>query len=583
MRQNGIIKMKLRAIFSHLRNLAQMLIVMALLASCLGADAGRAGRPLITDFTVTSTDTSTDEQCTDFINDEFTACLTECPDETHIASEQEILDIIESLKNTVGLTEQEELDLTDLATESKGVCVKDIVRPTNAIKIKNDYCACKNSTPLILNNCIGFCSGRSTSDEERLYVNVILDPTIELNEELGDLSSWCTKEIGDGLTNPSCVLELRDAGGTRTVPITIFTSSKSFTADLKGIPLNVTYVARIVENTSGAVSDEFQIRRFDYDPNVSEISKGPLHIMGISMYSCIQRQGIPGVQGIDFTLALRMHFFFAANKQPPTLPPTNDGSIFCHDIQQYADLNDSPLYERLELIPLHFTLWDESDPRLADTNGDSIPDVNDDLKQRLLDEYNINVTTLDIFKPLPWPNVVPITSGSGGSPTAPLMGFFMIPWIDANSGLGFCPTQDHYNGNDPTFRVMKEVVGVDTEGLYLAEREPLVISGTDGGLIPGPQDVILVREGMLEKIWFYYDDGKHFEPDPITAGQKTIMFYWPPDINNPYTRKSNQRIYIVRRSDEIGSAAGSSTIPTSIRPPDKRFGCIPSLGEPLDF
>ena len=87
----------------------------------------------------------------------------------------------------------------------------------------------------------------------------------------------------------------------------------------------------------------------------------------------------------------------------------------------------------------------------------------------------------------------------------------------------------------------------------------------------------------LRKIWFYYENNQHLEPDDFAAENKTIMFYWPPDINDPYVRKSTQYIYTVRSSENIGSgdANGSSDLQTSIRPPDKRFGCVPSLGEVL--
>ena len=48
---------------------------------------------------------------------------------------------------------------------------------------------------------------------------------------------------------------------------------------------------------------------------------------------------------------------------------------------------------------------------------------------------------------------------------------------------------------------------------------------------------------------------------------KQSCFIWPPDINDPYVRKSTQYIYTVRSSENIGSgdANGSSDLQTSIR------------------
>jgi hypothetical protein len=239
----------------------------------------------------------------------------------------------------------------------------------------------------------------------------------------------------------------------------------------------------------------------------------------------------------------------------------------------------------LKLIPQHFSVWDINDPRFADTDGNGKEDINDILQRRLFNEYGVN-TPLKIFGVLNWPNVIPFPTGgssSSSSGTAPKMGYFMQPWVNSQTGTGFCPTQAHYNGSDPVFRVMKEHIGVDTEGMFLSEREPLVIANSDGTLASAPPDVMIIRENLLKKIWFYFENGRHFVPDDFSAANKTIMFYWPPDLQNPYTRKSTQFIYTIRSPETIGQAAGGgsgSGPATSVKPPDKRFGCVPSLGAP---
>ena len=182
-----------------------------------------------------------------------------------------------------------------------------------------------------------------------------------------------------------------------------------------------------------------------------------------------------------------------------------------------------------------------------DTDGNTKSDINDDLQKRILDEYNVtrNVNMFMLFR---WPNVVAFGSGPSSNGSAQSIGYIMQPWTSAITGRAFCPTQEHYNGTDPLFRVMKEAIGVDTEGLYIGEREPLVMVN-DGKLEQAKQDIIFIRENLLHKIWFYYENGQHFIPNEITAGQKSIMFYWP-DIVNPYIRKSTQYIYIGKVLEE---------------------------------
>ncbi|MEK6625642.1 MAG: hypothetical protein AABY86_11775 [Bdellovibrionota bacterium] len=556
-----------------------LLFSLLLMIGCQD-QASRKGQVKIKDFSIASGTTDSGD-CTDFINAELTECVKACADNERIATQEEVTGLISGLKSTSGLSSEEETDLLDMISKSKGVCIEEIKRPDKAVFVKNDYCACQNTTPLILNNCLGFCSSKNTSGEKLLYVNVTLDPAIELNANLGSLKNWCTKEIGDGTVRPSCKLELRDSSGTMFVEIKPeLIGTKNITIDIKSIPKNITYVARIVENSSGATSDDFQIRVFDYVAPGNPPT-GPLKVMAASQYSCITRAGSGTMDGTHWNQALRLHFYFAANKQPPSLPPLESGQIFCHDINNVLyGLNDSPLAPRLELIPQQFAVWDESDPRFVDSDGNTKSDINDDLQKRILDEYNVtrNVNMFMLFR---WPNVVAFGSGPSSNGSAQSIGYIMQPWTSAITGRAFCPTQEHYNGTDPLFRVMKEAIGVDTEGLYIGEREPLVMVN-DGKLEQAKQDIIFIRENLLHKIWFYYENGQHFIPNEITAGQKSIMFYWPPDVVNPYIRKSTQYIYIVKPYSDLGTTSQGTGPQTSVKPPDKRFGCIPSIGPAQD-
>ena len=550
-------------------------------------DDGRSSSGVfIEDFTLTETTES--GECGEgdernfnevFIDNTFTTCLDSCADNQHIASDEEVNELIADINTSEGLTKDEEDQIKEVVAASRGVCVDDISRPDNAINIST-FCGCKGSEAIVANNCASYCASKNTGEEELLFVEVLLDPEIESNPLYGSLKNWCGVEIGDGKTNPSCNLELTDNnGGSLTIPIENFISSKSFSVDMKLLNSDVTYVARIVESTSGSDSSSFQVRRLDEDTSVD--FTGPLSVHHVSQYTCMTRSGTSDGVNFSWLHALRLHYYFTPNNPPPSLPPVTNGQVYCHDVEIHG-YSDSPLYERLELIPHHFSVWNYRDTRFVDTDGNGKEDINDILKQRLLDEYSIN-KEIQIFGTLKWPNVIPVSDAGSTSSTGdnPIMGYYMIPWVNSTTGKGFCPTQEQYNGTDPMFRVMKDYIGIDTEGIFLAEREGLSMLDADGNTVIAPTDVLIIRETLLRKIWFYYENNQHLEPDDYAAENKTIMFYWPPDINDPYVRKSTQYIYTVRSSENIGSgdANGSSDLQTSIRPPDKRFGCVPSLGD----
>ncbi len=44
------------------------------------------------------------------------------------------------------------------------------------------------------------------------------------------------------------------------------------------------------------------------------------------------------------------------------------------------------------------------------------------------------------------------------------------------------------------------------EGLYMAEKEPVQLTDEDGTVVQAPLDVLLIREGLLNKIWFYFQN-----------------------------------------------------------------------------
>lgn len=530
-------------------------LLLALISSCIN-DAGRAGRAPIEQF---SFGNRAVEGCgTLFFNSLEDACVEECPAGSELALD-EILDQVREEAND---------NLLQIIDDSAGICIEEqikISRPTNQIFVKPDYCSCIDGKPDILNNCDNFCASQ-TEQVATLFGSVTLGSDVFFNESLGNLANWCRAIIDDGFTGANCKLEAFDGLSTRKLDVNVPDGSNTFNAVISGLEFNKTYVMRLVEQTSGARSDPFQVIR-KRQSTTAPGPTGPLKIMSVSQYTCVRRSGTIIDNDTFFENAIRQHFYFASNEAPPSLPP-GDPLTVCHD--PITGINDSPLKPRLELIPQNFAVWDLSDFRFIDVSPqDGAPDINTQIAAQLASEYGISDAEVNLFGLLRWPNS-PVA-------TQPVnVGIFMQAFVNPVTGRAFCPGQDEYFSDDPVFQILREKVGVSTEGLYLAEKEPEALFDDEGRVIEVPTDTIIIRENLLKKIWFYFENGQHFIPDEVTANTRTIRFYYPPDIEDPYTKKSTQRIYTVRAPSQLGQA-GNIGLPTSVPIPDKRFGCVPAL------
>ncbi len=547
------------------------LILMAIIGlglfitSCM--PEGREGHPLIDDFT---TQTTQNQFCTGYTTLDAVAsgddsvCFNRCPDGLVPATSDQINQLLDDIEASDNTREIKNF-LFGMVDSAKDVCFpEEIKRPDGEVFVKRDFCACKSGLPDVVNDCVNFCQSRNTtSNESRLYGSVNVGPNIELNPQLGNLHGWCTNELeGSDQVSPTCLLEVwSDNGDESTLIMETFPGTNRFEATITGLSYNRTYIARIVESGSGAASDSFQIRRrrFETDNGPSDM---PLKIMPISQYSCLDRTGSCGQiedQNEFYLCARRQYFYFSSNSEPPAMPP-GDNFVVCHDLARGK--NDNELFPRFELRPQHLAMWDVTDIRFVDQNNDGQPDINQIIKDRLAEDYNEirdNVRVFDLFT---WPN----RPGSGSVN----VGFYMQPWLDQRTGRAFCPGLDEYNGNENIFRVLGDLIGIETEGLFLAVQE------AESSEQDGPT-VLFIRESQLKEIWFYYRDGQHYRPDEVTAGQRTIRFYWPPPGpgGDPYIRQAHQRLFTIRSPEELSGPA--SGLQTSIRPPDKRFGCIPRV------
>jgi hypothetical protein len=481
-------------------------------------------------------------------------------------------------------------DYSELSAEPTPTPTPEVIRPSGQVYIQSDFCSCLNSKPDIIGNCTSFCAERNDTNPT-LYVNVELGTDITLNSIFsedgtgeGNLAGWCRNEISDGRTNPGCKLQFYDGYSTNLLDIILLNGTNAFTADISSLSIGKTYVLKLIESNSGskASSDSFQLRRTNPPSDIA--ITGPLRITGVSQYSCLVRSGeVDGAGYNYYNDAIEKYFYYPRANTPPTLPP-GQNFTFCHDIIANGD-NDSPLYPRLRNIDNYFSAWNETDLRFFDQDSNGILDANDQIKARLEDLGETISGDLNIFFELRWQNaLVAETSSSGETTTVlPRLGFFMAPWTEETSQRGFCPTQVNYDGTNKIFNVLKEIVGVDTEALYLAQREPQTYLDKDGNSVTY-QNIMFIRETVLDMIRFYTDSGtgQLVPADDITAQTETIMFFWPPNPQAPLVKQSYQKIYTIRTPEELSTTPETPGVPrTTVRPADKRFACIPSSGEPL--
>ncbi len=461
-----------------------------------------------------------------------------------------------------------------------------------AVFIKADFCSCLKGKSDILNDCDSFCSTKNVQ-EPILYLNFTVGADIVLNDKIKDLRGWCKNEIGDGQSAPTCKIMYDDGFGAKGIDVEPSAGVSSLQVPMKDLSIGTIYQIYLKEQTSGAISKKVQLKRIN--PPTSSVVQGLIKISPITLFTCIFKTGTAGTFN-NFDTSFKRHFLFVDQNQPPALPA---GTVYtvCHDSGLYG-INDSILFPRLEQIPNHFKTWDLSDSRFTDQInelGASTPnnkaDINDIINKKLKD---VGITAAgDYFAKLEW-------SSYPGTTNPPQIGYYLTPFTDPTSGRAICPDQADYNTNSPLMKILKETIGVDTEGIWAAQKEAECYINGQGEQAAVPDDVILIREHLLKKIWFYVKNGQPTEPtESIFNSNTTIHFYWPPDEQFPFTRKSTQKLYTIRYPTQMntttsslcGSTTGTSTNSSSnsnggspnqgqftqFMSADKRFGCIPAI------
>lgn len=459
-------------------------------------------------------------------------------------------------------------------------------RPDGAIVIQSNICGCKNGVPITVGNCASVCASKAKSETSFLHFSVTPSAEVTLSD-LRDLFGWCNTELIDpntgtaveGQTNPACVLEATDENDSKlSLNFSPISGSDQVSVDITALSQDMTYRIRIVETTSGASSNTKQMRIISSNDETS--TNGPLALMPVTQYTCMSVTTSSDQVNLFYDDASRMFFYFIPETRPDPIPQ-GIVNLYCHDIFTYGETDHGD--ERLEETPGVFTLWNRLDPRFFNLNATgSELDINDIIEQKVKDMGSTLSSTPNIFFPFEWFGSPEIVDSSGtdeatGSPKSDVLGFYMTPFIDKDTLKAFCPTQDHYFSNNALFKAMREVVAVDTEGIYIGKKEN---SSTT---------FVLVRESLLKQIWFYKENGINIEPNNDTISGKKLQFYWPADTSTPFIKKSHQSTYTILSSDDLknlngagsntsqatNNANSSSGTSANFPPHDKRIGCIP--------
>lgn len=456
-----------------------------------------------------------------------------------------------------------------------------IQRPSGAIIIQADACACQNGKPISIGDCAGICAAKqSTGDAtEKLFFNVELTEAITL-DVYQDVKGWCSTLPSEDVPN-SCSIEVKDEEGmTDFIAFDPQDGQTSFEIEATTFDKDETYRLTITEETSGARSTTIQLRL--YSELIDDTIGGPLALMPVSSYSCLFRDGFFDQDTGELIIedVNRFHFYFIPETRPEPLSAATVPTVNCYDIEIFGNNPiNSPLLEESTGV---FTVWNKDDPRFFDLSGNGTRRVHELIEQNIELQGQTLSQPLNLFFPLNWLNGfddgedVPGQEDTNSLTTSTAqLGFYMTPFMDDVTFKAYCPTRNHYFSDSPLFKAMREIVAVDTEGLYAAKQDNVC-------------DFLLIKESLLKQIWFYLEGGQHIEPTNDTVQGKQIQFYWPPDPNSPFIKKSHQRVYTLRGSGEItcGNAPnvdnggqGSGGVPTNIPPHDKRIGCIPVLAD----
>lgn len=502
-----------------------------------------------------------------FIMTTFTSCLDD-----NIPRDRPVL----QLKNSDVTDETEDETVETEETEEVDT------RPEGAIIIQTGHCVCEGNQQVSIGNCESFCSTKTGEiGAKTLYFDVELTEAITL-DVFEDLAGFCSPQSTD-VAGKKCVIEAKDENGnSATTDLVVSPGQTSFEVNITGMNLreDETYRLSISEVDTEAKSTSVQLRLVS-ELIIDDVG-GPLALMPVNQYTCVFRSGgLDTNTGELFNDSIsQFHFYFIAKTRPEPLKEITLPTVACYDFPTFgtSPINSPLLQEQTG----SFTVWNRMDPRFFSLDGNNRMKIDELIEQSLILQGQNVTEGPSLFFELQWMSGIddgednPGDDGNTVSLTtkSDVLGMYMTPFLDRENGYrAYCPTQLHYYSDNPLFKALRDVVGIDTEGLYAAKQDNAC-------------DFLLVRETEVKQLWFYIENGQHIQPTDDTIRDKKIQFYWPADPTSPYIKKSHQRVYTIKGSEDIScgdtpdvqsGSSDSGGVLTNLPPHDNRIGCVPKL------
>ena len=268
-----------------------------------------------------------------------------------------------------------------------------------------------------------------------------------------------------------------------------------------------------------------------------------LSITSVNQYTC--KKSDSGVKN---------YFYYIERYAPQAVQ--FDGLFLCHDVSQYGR-NDSALFPRLETRQAVFSFWDSHDNRFFDLDQNGKMDVVDKINELIVNYGGEPLLSSLFFKSqMPGPAENYVIAGNG--PSFYGLGWLMKPFV--RNMKSYCPAQGYYEEGSPLALAIRDMVGVETEGLYFGEHQS------------SQNDFVILRESDLKAVWFYVENGILKAPTDNNVRHKTVYFYYPLNKTTPFIKQPDQKLFRLRSTKELGINT-SVTYPTH----DRKIGCIPKL------
>jgi hypothetical protein len=421
-------------------------------------------------------------------------------------------------------------------------------RPDAAFSFKDTSCVCRDDKAMSKGDCVNTCHGKNTKGADVLFADFDVTSSIT-NGPLKNVKNWCYKYLLGDTAFPKCAVEATDELGKKSLLQTFsFPKNNSLSVDVTTLEDDHNYTFRLVEQTSKTAS-------FPYDVYIFDPVGVPLKQSALSQYSCIPRN-----------TEVHLHFYYSA----PKIPGAVNGTFVCHDTTSYGPV-DRPEFPRFENISSVATLWGAQNSLFFDNNGDGVLDVNEYYASKAKEYGGATKGHVRLFGNLTAPGTLE-NNTEAGNLSFRTLGFVMSYWVDAVTFTSYCPDEDDFASGKPEYKAIKDIVGTNTEGLYVADRSESEM-----------HDYLFVRESDLRAVWFYMKNGVPTKPTEDIIPFQTIYFHYPFNKKDPYVKSPNQKIYRLRSVQETGTLTslqafiGSSGEMISYPAHDKKIACVPRL------